>query len=377
MRTGKFIFVLIFIFIVSFIGFTQAQDNKSDAITIESLEFIPAYGFKDIFTYIKSSGKLTIKNNTKDPINNLKFIIEIKEKNGLDWKKVSEGVVGISAGRQRAFDFNYLFDKPGEYVSRVKLDSDIFKKEIIANEKKLIVNRNVNIRPVKFDFISKDNKKELTVPVDGEFNLTLINNGKDASSEFKYRILIDGKAIGSDIVVKSLDVNKKEVFKVNHRFEVNQGGRHVIEAIVDPDNELKETRKDDGFITKEIIVYFTDVSLDSVKLILPEKTIELSKYKDTVEITNGITATLSIKVKNQGNMAVKKLDGEVSICGDKIPFSLKDILPNGGSKTYEFSYKFKNKGGCDLSVFLDRDNLLAESDKDNNKFSAKSNIEIK
>lgn len=379
-RIVKVISLLVILSVLFFVGsFTLLAQSlqEKDVLVVKSLEFIPARGLNNIFTYEKSNGRLMIKNNGKSSINNLKYIIEIKKQDEADWKKLNEGVVGISAERERSFDFSYVFDKAGDYIAHVKLESDGFKKEVVPGEKSITVYKNVDIQPLKFTYVAKDKKKELMVPVEGEFLLALISNGQDASGAFKYRILVDRKPICDDLSVDNLAPNEKKALSVSYRFAENQGGRHLIEAVINPNKKLVELNQDNNRIAKEIIVYFVDAQIEEFKLFVSDKEINLLKDEGTIAISKGTNANFSLKVRNNGNMSIKTITGEIVICGSTIPFTLKGILPRGGTKTFEFSHIFVSNGGCDITVYLDKNNELPESDKSNNKFSVKTNIEVK
>lgn len=350
---------------------------KTDAVTIKSLDFFPAYSRSDIFSYEKSSGKLILKNNTNESINNLKYIIETRKKDESNWFNVAEGVVGLGRRKERGFDFDYVFSGGGTYIIRVRLESASIKEEKIPNEKGMVVHKNVNIVPIGFDFVPNEKNAQLLAPVDGEIKLTLVNHGKEASGEFKYRILVDGNQVGEDRVVDNLEPDKKQTFNVGYKFEANQGGWHTLAAMIDPDEVLKELRKDESNVIKEMNVGYYDIAINEFKLLLPTETVDLIKNEGAFEVTKGTIATLRLKVKNQGNMLIKNLNGEISICGAIIKFSLKNILPEGGTKTYEFSHKFITSGSCDIVVYLDKNNELFESDKKNNKLSVKTNIQVK
>ena len=165
-----------------------------------------------------------------------------------------------------------------------------------------------------------------------------------------------GSLIGTN-TIQSLAVGASATVSVNWS-NIADSGERVIYVKVDPSNSVQELTKDDNIAFKAINI------LSIPDLVVTTKSIAINPPtpKEGDDVTIGVT------VRNAGNQEAGNFKVAVSEGNTPVGSQTIAVLSGDSAQTLSFSYATTGKTGMhEITVLLDPDNTVSESNESNNK----------
>ncbi len=252
-------------------------------------------------------------------------------------------------------DFTLMFDSPaipGNYVANVVVSD-------VTTESPLALPFTVTAPAGGIDFFTTNSlvgASDFTPVINSAVTLSarVYNVGGDDFSGATNVRFYDGATLISTQVITGLTSQTSTVVSFSHTF--TNAGPHVITAIVDEDNLTLENRESNNSGTRSIVV------LDNVPDLSPIDIL----FSDTTPATTD-TVTLTARVLNYGGAAASSVVVRFSDNGNPLGAAvIPSIAADGGTEFVSIQAVLPVAGVRDVSVVIDPDNDIIETDETNN-----------
>ncbi|HDI12330.1 MAG TPA: hypothetical protein ENF63_01905, partial [Candidatus Bathyarchaeota archaeon] len=190
------------------------------------------------------------------------------------------------------------------------------------------------------------------------------NVGWKATSNVKVTLYINGKKIGIQTINEEIKPNEEKTIQFKYNF--NKLEIVTVKAVVNEEKDIEEVWYDNN--EKEISFEVKGAELTYEKVTMPKG-----------KIRAGDEATFKVIVVNNGPCAAQNFKVKFQITGEaysgeqlvQVSYSKEEIVTvlNPSEKTtLEFKYRFELPGKYTIKIVIDSDNVVVESNEDNNVY---------
>lgn len=202
-----------------------------------------------------------------------------------------------------------------------------------------------------------------SLPTNAVLSATIQNLGRDDVSQAKVSLYEGNIDPAHKLSEQTLAFPGQSSVTVTFSIPVTSATGHVYHVVVDPDNQIKETNKDNN---------------QAAKSLLPEITYDFQILNSDLVVTPnpadaGKDVKISLKVSNRGTSDAYNVPVCIFIDQAGSPVEIAQVtidVPAGGSVVREVAWRASLAGvNLPLTVQVDPNNTFTETSKDNNKAS--------
>ena len=213
----------------------------------------------------------------------------------------------------------------------------------------------------KIEYIIEDSRVTTNVLTNqrGSIRATVSNKGNIILTNLMTRIEVDGVRVREDNL--TLNVGASVDLTWSHNFTTP--GNHVIALLVDPNNQLVETNKNNNRVQKTIIATTAVYDIRATKL---EVIVAGDSLAPNVAMWVGYPFLLVGTVVNNGNVSLTRVKIRLIIDGSTARDATVPLEP-GRSAQISRDYTVTTPGVHSLIFIVDPDNEIPETNRQDNR----------
>jgi len=191
---------------------------------------------------------------------------------------------------------------------------------------------------------------------------TVTNIGGDDANDVLVRFYDNDTYIGKHIIPWIPGKHASRTALISHSFTT--AGVHVIKVVVDPENRIMEATEDNNEYSVRIHVHLPSVDLTFPSYVSPDILWDIGLSKPAPTIVDVVTVSctiLNVGELEANNIVVEFLDNGAEFDSLYIP-----SIPSGSSETVSVSWIATPIGWHSITVVIDPDNTIDESNEHNN-----------
>ncbi|TRZ77294.1 MAG: hypothetical protein D4R93_01845 [Deltaproteobacteria bacterium] len=223
----------------------------------------------------------------------------------------------------------------------------------------------------KIEFRTEDGRPIDNVLTDqrGYIVATVSNKGGIQLTGLKTQIEVDGTIVRQDDL--TIGVGRSQDITMSYAFTTP--GNHIIALTIDPRNQINESNENNNRTEKVITVAARAYDVEATSI---ECNPTGGSRRNVNVIDKGGEADLVGTVTNKGNASITRVKIRLMVGGSIVREDTVAIEP-GRTTSLTGRYKFDNAGPQIIIFVVDPDNVIQETNKNNNRTQKTIEVQVK